>query len=604
MQSVAVEKDAQRLRPAAEQPAQVRLPLFDGGVRTDKAPADLAPNELMELKSLHVVAGRLVVDTGYVPFGGPYLGTAQGTFEAFFADGSSVLLLFTTTTVYKYNPAALQWQVVSLNSIRTTTAGYAAGATAFALNSVANIIVGTLVGIVLDNGVQLITTVTGISSLTITTAAAVPVGRTVANGADVFVAVALLGDVQKSQISAVVFPGNNWIIFSNGVSPVMYYLLDVVKPLPGLPATTTCGAIAVFHETVLLANTTEGGTHLPHRVRQSDAGDPANWTTGIAAIYDLLDTDDTILNLSPLGPWMIAYREASIMRASYLGVLNEILFWEYMTQLEGAQSQGAVVNVGGEHVFVGHAGIYAYQGGYTLDSIGDGVFNNFLAAMGDFNVPARATLFTVFVPDLDEVWVVYPSGRSATPNKLLRVQLENNSWSERMFADSVVAGSSFLPFSMTSWASAAGQWNSTQWARPWDSRSLVQNIPSILLSPAVAGGGATQLLLYEYRAQTDNGAPITWSLVTKQLGDGAQFARWETVNVVAVGASVLVQMSEDEGATWRTIGTFSFGAVGAPSATRVPVDRVSTRCQLRMSGTDPAFQLRYMTVHSIAESEW
>jgi len=600
-QSRAVEVAARALQPAQERPAQARMPLLSGGMRNDRAPADLAENEAVEIDALHIVSGRLVVDTGYITCNGPYIGVSQGTFQVFFNDGSIVLLLFTTETVYTWNTAVLQWQLVSQDSIRVTTDSYAAGDDAFDLDDVTGISAGTLVGITLDDGSQLITSVLSVASLTVTTADAVPVGRTVGIGADVFVGVALNGDVSKSQLSVVVFPGNDWVIFSNGIDPVMYYFLGVVQDLPGLPSPTTCGAIAVFHEFVLLANTTEGGTHLPHRIRQSDFGDPTEWTTGIAAIYNLLDTDDAILALVTLGPWMIAYREQSIMRGSYLGVLNEILFWEYMTQLEGAQSQGAVANVGGEHVVVGHSGVYAYQGGYTLDAIGEQIFSSFLALNGDFNTPARITLFTVFMSNLDEVWIMYPSGTSPTPNKLLRVQLENNAWFERTFADSFTAAGLVLPFSATSWATAKGQWNSPQWARPWNTRSLTQNVPSLALSPATEGG---PLFLYEYRATTDDGDVISWSLTTRQWGDGAQFTRWERVNVVAVGESVLVEMSEDEGETFSTVGTFSFGAVGAPAATNVYLDHTSTRMQLRMSGSDPNFSLRYADIISIAESAW
>lgn len=603
-QTAAVERDAVGIRSAQETPSRVRLPLFDGGMRTDKAPEALAPNETVQLKSLHIVAGRLVVDTGYVPFNGSYLGVAQGTFEAFYADGSSALLLFTTQTVYKYNSTVLQWQIVSLNALHTTTAAYTAGANVFALNSVTDIVIGGIVGIALDNGEQLITFVTNVAGLNVTTNNPIAAGRSVANGANVFVAIVLHGDVKRSQISAVIFPANEWIIFSNGIDPILYYYGGLVTKLLGLPANTTCGAMAVYHELLLIGNTEESGVHHPYRVRQSDLADPTQWTTGIAAIYDLLDTDDTILTLLPLGPWMIAYRESSIMRASYLGILDETLFWEYMTQLEGTQSQGAVVNVGGEHVLVGHFGVYAYQGGYTLDSIGDGVFTEFLSPTGDFNAPARITLFTVFVPDLDEVWILYPSGVSLTPSKLLRVQLENNAWSERFFADSFVAGGAVLPLDETTWTTAKGEWEDPQWQRPWDSRSLVKNVPSIVLSPAVVGGASVSLSLYEYRATTDNGVPIAWSVTTKQLGDGSQFSRWERLNVVATGADVLLEVSEDEGATFESVGTFDFGAAGAPAAKNVWLDRVSTRLQVRMSGVDPAFSLRYVDVVSIAESDW
>lgn len=604
MQSRAVERDAAKLGLVVPQEQQHReaIPLLNGGFRTDKSPDDLAPNEMTTLSGLHIVAGRLVVDTGYIPFGGVYRGIAQGTFEVFFNDGTSVVLLFTTTNLYQWSLEALQWQVVALNGLHETTAAYSAGATSFALDSMADIAVNVLVGIQLDNGSQLITRVNAVSVLTITTDDAVPVGRTVANGAVVVPALSLHGNPAVSQSSAVVFPSNDWIIFSNGIDPVMYYYHQVAKALGGLPTATTCKTIAVYHELVLLGNTTENGTHFPHRVRQSDAADPEEWTTGIAAIYDLLDTDDEILKLLPLGPWLIAYRQASVMRASYVGVLNQILFWEYMTQLEGAQSQGAVCDVGGEHVFVGVNGVYAYQGGYDLEEIGEQVFVSFLSPSGDFNAAARETLFIIHVADLDEVWIFYPKTGSAFPNTMLRVQLENQAWARREFADSFYAAGPLLPQETITWAGAMGVWSDSFWARPWDSRVFIKNVPSILMCPVEAGGVDTQLALYEYAAITDAGATISWELTTRQYGDGASYTRWESLSFVAVGEDVLVEASQDEGVTFYTVATLDFDET--PSVRQTYIDRVSTRLQLRLSGVDHDFQLRRGVLTSEMESEW
>jgi hypothetical protein len=36
----------------------------------------------------------------------------------------------------------------------------------------------------------------------------------------------------------------------------------------------------------------------------------------------------------------------------------------------------------------------------------------------------------------------------------------------------------------------------------------------------------------------------------------------------------------------------------------VYIDHVSTRLQLRFSGTDPTFTLRYVDIVSLAETEW
>jgi hypothetical protein len=75
--------------------------------------------------------------------------------------------------------------------------------------------------------------------------------------------------------------------------------------------------------------------------------DATNWSTGLAGIDDLVDTEDFILSLLILGPWLIAYRETTIMRCSYLGLPNQTVFWEYMIYGEGAVSQNAVAELGG-----------------------------------------------------------------------------------------------------------------------------------------------------------------------------------------------------------------------------------------------------------------
>ncbi|SRR6266851_7319988 len=605
MQARIVEQAAAKVATLApqEKPERTHLPLFTGGERTDKSPGDLADNETVQMVGLHTIAGRLVVDTGYVQFGGVYSGTAQGTFEVFFSDGSSVLLLFTTATVYQWVPSASQWQPVSLNQTHTVTLAAGSGVSAFSLNNITDLTVGEIVGITLDNGTQLVTTITVVGGSAIVTADPVPAGRSVLLNAVVTGGPALHGDPQVSQISAVVFPGNNWVIFSNGVDPVSYYLNGLVKSVPGLPSPTTCFAIAVFHSMLLLLNTIETGTHRPARVRASDAGDPTNWTTGISAIYDLLDTEDAILDAQPLGPWLIIYRDSSIMRSRYLGVLNEILFFEYMVQTEGVQSQGSVADVGGEHIVVGKFNVYSYEGGYKLTPVGAPIFNNFLAATGDLNSPAKLTVYTQWVPDINEVWLVYPADISTVPNKLLRMKLSTKAWSERFLADTTLASMAFLPVAVVLWPTAVGNWNDPRWTLTWGSTSFTKNAASILLCPSGAGGGTRQLMLYDYSTPTDNGVVIPWSVTTKQLGDGRQYNRWERAVILAQGNGVKVEFSQDTGLTWTTLGTLNFGTTDV-SVKQQHIDTVSTSLMLRLRGTDPTFDLRYIDIDAVAESEW
>jgi hypothetical protein len=588
------------------------MPLFDGGIRTDKDPVDLAPNELVDQQGLHLVAGRLVVDTGYVPFSGAYDGVAQCPYQVLFNSGGTVELLITSLGVYTYNSTFAQWDSTALTATTTTTAGYTAGATQFALTSVAHVTIGAPIGIVMDNGQQLVTLVTNIVALVVTTRDAVPVGRTVSNGATVYPSVLLHGDPTVSQAQALVFPGNDWIVFTNGIDNLYYFYQGIVTLLPGLPVNTTCASLAIFHESLMLLNTTEGGTHLPHRIRASDAGDPTGWTpgvNGIAAIYDLLDTDDYILSGKLLGPWIIAYREHSVMRGSYVGALNEIVFWEYMSQEDGIQSQGAVADVGSAHITVGTNGVYEYRGGYDLPNVGQGVFENFLASNGDLFAPSKFTLFTVYVPVLREVWILYPSsalgpppGTPAVPNKMLRYHLDRKAWSVRVFADEFVATGTYVPVTTVTWTSAVGVWSGPEWAISWESRVFVKTVPNLFLAPYAR----QQLLVYDYAAMADNGATIPWTLTTRQLGDGGEFSRWERATLVGTG-TVGVEFSEDEGATWLALNdgvALALGVAPAVESVTTWIDVVSTRVQFRLSGTDPSFALRYIDVYEESESEW
>jgi hypothetical protein len=582
-----------------EEPVRIALPLFSGGMRTDKSPIDLQPNETVSLENLNLVAGDLSTDTGYTPFGSTYLGQAQQTFQAFFADGTTADLLVTTATIYNYVVTAQQWQLVSFGAAYSIShgGGYPIGTNAFNLASVTGLTNGKPLGVLQSDGTQLIGTIINIAGtiVTINTAST----QTVNNGASVALGTTLNGDASgNNQVIMTTFPGNGWVIISNGIDPIMYYFGGVVQLLPGLPTNTTCKALIVTHEQLMIGSTIENGTAHPQRIRTSDQADPTNWTTGLAAIYDLLDTEDFILSLNILGPYTIVYRETTIMRGSYLGLPNQTWFWEYMVYGEGAISQGAVAEVGAEHVFVGNAGIYYYRGDYTIESIGDAVYFTFLSALGDLNPKAKSTLFCQYVGDFDEIWIFYPGGEAVFPNRMLRCVLEDNSWYHRTFFDQFVSCQPRLSLAEFTWATIPGAW--TDHPEPWDSRIFLQNVPNFLLCSITA----STLMIYDYTTQTDNGHTIAWQIITKQYAqEPDKITRWERLTLYGAGSIDLIEFSMNEGTTWTTIGgpyvfTETFDRID------VYIDRVLPRLQFRISGADAFFVLRGGMLSGVWESDW
>jgi hypothetical protein len=585
--------------PQPEEYQKVRVAVLDGGINVSKTGEAIALNESPRILNLTLVNGQLQVDKGYAPFATEYVGLAQLTFQTFYADGTDELLLVTTTSMYRYVIAVQQWQYVSSGATYSITGpGTAAGGNVFAVNSVAGMTIGDRIGIGLDDGSQLQTTITNIAALNVTTLDPVPVGRSAAGGATVALALALHG-TPTIQVVVSSFPSNGWTIISNGIDPIFYYVSGVSTPLPGLPLNTTCQAMVVFHEQLFIANTIENGTSFPQRVRRSDQADATNWSTGLAGLDDLVDTEDFILSMLILGPWLIAYRETTIMRCSYLGLPNQTVFWEYMVYGEGAVSQNAVAELGGEHLVVGNQGVYKYKGGYDLEAISENIYTNFFSAIqGELHAKAKGTLFTQYIGDYDEVWIVYPKEPSLLPNKMLRIALEQNAWYEREFPDTFLSASPYLPLADTTWATAVGTWASN--TRPWNSRIFNQNVPNILLSP----GDLQTIEAFDYSTAEDGGKVISWEMQTKDIGEGDYELRWDSVRIFGKGQGLL-SFSEDSGDTWTLIDGIFLGDtrndLDVVGLSTVPV---SQYLRFKITGDDPTFSFVYLEVWYLRESEW
>ena len=607
-QTAAIRQDEQALVRLAtpEVYQRYRIPLLDGGVRTDIAPTDMQPNQSPEIINLTLVGNVLQVDTGYGQFGSvidglPFFGTPQVAYQIFNQDGTTVVLLFTTASIYQLNSALMQWQLVPTGSYKVSVGGAVAGANTIQLTSVTLVNIGTFLGLPLDDGEQLPVTVTGIVGSVVAFDPPVPAGRNVPNASNIALAAGLHGTL-LNQIEAVSFSPKNWTIFTNNVDDIFYFDGTFLQKLNGLPTDTTCKFMIVFHESLFLFNTTETGQSFPQRVRMSDLGDPQAWTPGagasIAAIYDLLDTEDFIQAAAIIGPYLIVFRDTTIMQGQYLGIFQNIMFWQYMIYGEGLVAPGGLTDVGALAMFVGNGGIYTYDGvDYTIDSVGDGVFIGSFSAVGDLNSTIHDMIFSQYVPDYDEVWFFYPAGTASTlPNKMIRQSLEKSGWFYRFFANKFVGASPYLPVETTTWASAVGTWAQQQLA--WNSRVFLANIASILLCSA----DTNLVYVYDYKTQGDAGVPVAWSFQTKDIDVGDQMDRWDSLRAYGKGNGVLVEISLDGGQTFSTIGTFNFGT--GRSLQILTFQAVSSYIRFRLSGNDPNFALNWMELWYLKESEW
>lgn len=570
------------------------------GLDTSKDSTDIEDTASPELLNVQFVRNVLGVDLGYRTYRttSPLLGTPQQEFQFFITTGAVYDCLITTSTFYVGNIALAQWQFVGDGTIpgATLTAPVGAGGTVFPFSSVVGLANGDHIGIALDNSLQLQGTITNIAGNNVTLSAAVPVGRVGNNGASVVRAPVLLGNL-NFQCTFVAMPALNQLIVTNGVDPVKTFDGVNLTTLAGLPnAPTSCRAMTLYHSSLLLIDTTENGTRFPQRVRVSNAGDPTNWATGVATRYDLVDTEDFNLQALALGPWLILYRETTIMRGTYTGDPTQLIYWEYTILGEGAISNGAVCDTGGPHIFFGSGNIYRYSGGYDLEAVGEKIFYSTIAVTGDLNPSAKSRIFSLYIPELDEAWFFYPSVLSSNPDTLMRFDISEDSWWKRQFADQFVGGGFNTSLVTFTWQTIQGTWLQNNF--PWVQKVFTANSPITILCSVTNN----ETMTYDYISQTDNGTPISWFFITKDFQDPNVLRRTDSLRARGVGDGIQVDYSIDQGQTYISLGAFDFGTM--PSVQTLTFQVVSQFVRFRFSGVDPLSKLFWFTFKHAPESAW
>ena len=172
------------------------------------------------------------------------------------------------------------------------------------------------------------------------------------------------------------------VVFTNGVDLPFYYDGEVVRWIHGLapsvPAdfvetvhalysfaarvVTSWNNLLIFLDTTEQERLDEQAIRRRYRVRRSGAGAPAQWMGGIAGKTDLLDLPHNIAGAEPLGQYLIVYREASLIRAEWLGTASQTISFDTVVITDGPLSHRAIAQIDGTHVFVARSGAYVYRG--------------------------------------------------------------------------------------------------------------------------------------------------------------------------------------------------------------------------------------------------
>lgn len=566
---------------------------LSGGVNYGKPASKLDDKEFADLLNLQYYKGILRVDAGYTKYRQTVQGIPQGQFQFITTAQQVQDLLITTKFVYLDN--GTQWAYVGDGTATTSVANQIAD-NQFRLADVSTLQVGNPVGIALNDATQFQSTITSIDTVnkTVITADHIPGGKAAALNA-LFVRPLALNGQTIFQVVGITWPPINVFIFTNGIDPVMQFDGLNLVPLPGWGRVQSCRVLVPFHGFLIAGDVTEGGVRIPQRLRWADQGNVQALVGGLSGFIDLQDTEDTILAMEELGPWIIIYRESSIMRRSYIGDPLQPFFDEYMITGVGIFGGGCVANAGASHVIAGDQGIFRYTGGYDIESVGDKIFDNLMGAQGILNTSVSFLTFMFYVSELDEVWLFVATGQNTVPDTVYRYDQGNDAYYVRKFANQFIGFGFIEAFSGRTWQQAAQAWNTDTSA--WLSRAKQVQAPLTVLCDT-----AGNTYLYDFIAATDNGAAIPWSATTKDFESPTSKIVFDAVYAKGTGSNVLVEISYDRGKSFIPIGTWNFGLTFSQQQVNMQIEVDCFR--LRFSGSDPTSSIDWYRVDYYPGHPW
>lgn len=539
--------------PAREEWGYALVERVSRGLNLSVRSERIRDDELQVADNIRFNKDRALVDLGYTTFGQVVIGKPRATFQFFLKNGSSITLCITDSTIYSWNSTETEWQYISNGTSTTLSVAAVATDTSIDVADITGFADGERIGVTLDDGTQHQTTVNGTpSGSTINIDDQIPSAAAI--GSAVVEAMALSGS-DDIPISLITWAAFDKLYFTNGVDAPQEFDGTSITEISNLPGTTfKCRVLQLFNNHLLLLHTEEDGTAFPQRARWSEPGSDSDFND-LVNFNDLYDSEDWITGSEPLGNFLIIYKERSIYRVEFLGLADQDFQFTRTVDAEGALNQDSVINLGDEHLFMGNANIYTYDGGFSIDPIGDNIFDKIFASDGELNSEFAHRSFGVYVEELDEAWWFYPVGADEFPQNSIRVKVSTRAWSARSYPIQISGFGFFQSSADLTWQTISGTWESQLF--PWISKRTQSDAPTIHL----CSGDDLRVYEYNYQAADDNGTAISYELVTKDFYIPNWDLRFDRYEFFLIGTSILIEASYDFGEVWQTLGTVSPGTV-------------------------------------------
>lgn len=563
-----------------------------GGLVLDKDSELLEDNELLTAQNSVIRNRVLGSDTGYIQYLNAVRGNPRRSFTYRTLAGVEQQILITDLTVYRKNND--QWQYVSNGTQTTLNANEALGSTALNVVSETGFAAGEHIGIMLDDGSMHMTTVASTAAGVINIDVGLP--SAAASGNAVYEAVLLAGENHK-HVTGVVLPWNGWLVFTNGFDFVKRYDPTAITcvNLPGL-TNTVCETLALYDNSVIIANTTESSSRFPFRIKYCAKGDATTWAGLEAGTTDFLETTSDILQLLKLGPYLIAYRSDSILRLGISGTGVRRFDSQTTVPDTGVFSSLAAIGLRDKHLVWGNENFFFYKGGYSIEEVQNAIKETVFGANGKLKLlQRRSECFSILLKPVNEVLFVYGTS-AATQPQAERYHTDYQKFTRRMFALKLCGFGEHLFVNQPGWDDLTGSWDDQQGS--WGSLESLGEGYGIILGSA--DDDTTHL--YDFANATDNGTNITSVVETKDFAHPTYLILQDYLEIgYQAGNTVTVEYSTNKGNDWVTLGTLP--ASGITARARLFKQVTSRTLRYRFTCTN-RLSLRFLNLRFMFVYEW
>jgi hypothetical protein len=181
-----------------------------------------------------------------------------------------------------------------------------------------------------------------------------------------------------------------------------------VVPVTAAPKGRVGGVIAAH---LCLFNVTDIDGDHPQRFAWASEATDDDWEAlpnNDAGAFDIVEGGDIGVGALPIQDDLALYKELAIVQITFIGG-NEVFGRRYTVRNVGLLAPYGVLDIGGEHLFMGQDTFYTYSGGNVSNDVGikirDRVYNS-------LDITRKYLIRSVFIQETREALFFYPSNAS------------------------------------------------------------------------------------------------------------------------------------------------------------------------------------------------